>query len=323
MKRFLILAALFAASAQAQDLAALAKQRNWPALEAAADAKLAQEATNAEALVAKVNAILGAGDAKRVDAAVTTAEKCVAANEKSSACHESLGAALGTKAMNAGIMSAMGYAGRIRDSFKTAVELDPKNWSARFSLMQYYLAAPAIVGGGKGKANELIADTSKTNADAGHVMRAALALSDKDGSSAERALASVSRTLADEELRGQLQQMMIGTAAQFIRDKKFDDALRALRELGARFPGSEWVPYGQGRIAQEQGKFNEAIDSYRKALAIKNEAAGHFRIGQSFDGLNDKPQAIASFERALAFKTGLSKSQREDATKRVKELKAG
>jgi tetratricopeptide (TPR) repeat protein len=309
--------------AVAQDLSALTKARNWPALEAAADARLAQDPNHAEALVAKVNSILSSGDAKRVDKAVELAERCVAAHAQSAACHEALGASLGTRAMNAGVMSALGYAGRIRDSFKTAVELDPKNWSARMSLLQYYLAAPSIVGGGKARANELVADTGKTSADAGLVLRAAVALADKNAEAAEKALAAVGKTLPDDELREQFQQMLIGTVAQFIREKKFDDATRAVKDLAVRFPGTEWVPYGYGRIAQEQGKFNDAIDWYKKALVLKNEAVGYFRMGQCFDGLNDKAQALANYERALAFKTGLSKSQREDAQQRAKQLKTG
>jgi hypothetical protein len=49
---------------------------------------------------------------------------------------------------------AMGMAGDIREAFQKAVELDPSNMDAQFGLMGYYLAAPAIAGGGIDKARD-------------------------------------------------------------------------------------------------------------------------------------------------------------------------
>jgi tetratricopeptide (TPR) repeat protein len=80
-------------------------------------------------------------------------------------------------------------------------------------------------------------------------------------------------------------------------------------------------PYGLARVLQEQGRYREAIAGFEQALAILDQAAGHYRIGQSALALNDKPRAAAEFAKALAFKTGLSKDMQANAEAQLKALR--
>jgi hypothetical protein len=50
-------------------------------------------------------------------------------------------------------------------------------------------------------------------------------------------------------------------------------------------------------------------------------AAPYYRIGQLQHALGDKAKAIAAFERALAFKSGLSPKVRSDAEEQLKLLR--
>jgi tetratricopeptide (TPR) repeat protein len=216
-------------------------------------------------------------------------------------------------------MSAMGYATKIRDAFKTAIELDPKFTDARFNLMQYYLQAPGIVGGGKGKARDLAEDTAKVLPAAGALMRGSLLLNDEKTAEAE-AIALRTAVGDDPDLLDQQRGLIFGVANQYAGAKRWADASRMYGEVIKRFPESEWGPFGVARALQEQGKCNEAVPMYERSIAMKARAAAHFRLGQCFNMLGDKAKANAQVTRALGMQPGLSKKQREEAEALLKTL---
>ena len=55
-----------------------------------------------------------------------------------------------------GMMSKMSMAPKLRNAFETAVKLDPSLTEARSALIEYYLQAPSMVGGGADKAVRLL-----------------------------------------------------------------------------------------------------------------------------------------------------------------------
>jgi tetratricopeptide (TPR) repeat protein len=66
-----------------------------------------------------------------------------------------LGRAYGMKASHANPVIAFGLARKVRYAFERAVELDPGNVQAMSDLGEFYVQAPAIVGGGLDKARAL------------------------------------------------------------------------------------------------------------------------------------------------------------------------
>ncbi|MDP2367822.1 tetratricopeptide repeat protein [Rhodoferax sp.] len=307
-------------SVASHEYSSLIRAKKYEEVERLASSRLAAEPNQADALVGRVEAIVTQGLEHRFDEAVKLAEQCIAAHPQKSGCHEALGNALGTKAMTAGILSAMGYAGKIRDAFKKAVELDPQNLDARFSLLQYYLQAPGIVGGGKGNAQELVTQTAKVSADAAKLMQAQLDLADDAFAKAEAAALSIqapgSLTLQDAQ-----RDLLIGLGTKYVQDKKYADGQRVFQEVARRFPDSEWGPYGMARTLQEQGRNKDAITLFEKALAIEPRAHIHYRMAQCWQALSDKSKALAAFEKSLDFKPGLGKKQRADAQEQLKALR--
>ena len=75
-----------------------------------------------------------------------------------------LGRAYGRRAENTSkwkFFSALSLAGKARESFERAVELDGENKDALLSLFDFYLEAPGMVGGGVEKAAPLAARIEK------------------------------------------------------------------------------------------------------------------------------------------------------------------
>lgn len=307
-------------SAYANEYKALFKARKFAEVERAASAKLAQEPGNAEALVAKSEAILATGPESRIEEAAKLGEQCVATHAQLAICHLAYGNALGAKAMNSGMLAAMRYAGTIRESFAKAVELDPQNVEARFSMLQYYMQAPSIAGGGADKAKAFATATAAVSADAGKLMFATLDFSEQQYAKAEAAALSV-KPGSNEDLADAQRDTLTNIGNKYVNDKKYGDAERVFQEVLKRFPDSDWGPYGLARIQQEQGKHQEAIGGFEKALALASRPHIYYRMARSWQALNDKPKAIAALEKALAFKSGMGKKMRGEAEDLLKTLK--
>ncbi len=311
---------LTAQSASANEYAALITAKKYPEAERAASAKLAKEPANAEALVGKIDAIMAVGTESRIGEAVKLAQQCVAANPAAAPCHLALGKSLGWKAMTGGVMSALSYAGDMRDALKKAVELDPNNMDARFTLLQFYMMAPGIMGGGTGKAETLAGQTAALNADAGKTMTGLLDAAADRLPKAE-ALAMTLRPGANADLNDAQESLLVNIGAKYLSEKKFQDAERVLREAVKRFPDGESAPFLIVRAQQEQGKHREAVAGLELQLAKQPRARLHYRLGQSLQALGEKAKAAGAFEKALALRTGLSGKQISDAEKQLSALK--
>jgi tetratricopeptide (TPR) repeat protein len=141
---------------------------------------------------AEVNFFLGeiALRANDPEKAITYFERAVAGAPNNSRYHHRLGDAYGRAAQSASIFNALGLAKKCRRAFERAVELDPGNVDARFSLFMFYRGAPAIIGGGAEKATAEAAAIKKLDPDCGRVAFAALYVSQKKFDAARSELAA-------------------------------------------------------------------------------------------------------------------------------------
>ncbi len=307
-------------SASAHEYSAAIKARKLTEVDKAVAAPLAQEPGNADALIARAELILLEGNESRLDEAADFATRCIAAHPERSDCHETLGNVLGRKASAGGLLSAMGYATKIRDAFQRALELDPANHRARFSLLQYYLLAPGIVGGGKGKAQALASDTQKTQPQAAVLLQAYVDLADDKYAQAEKQ-ALAAQTTGSDALADIQRGVLVGIATGLAQEKQYADSDRLFKQVAQRFPQNEAGVFGLARNQQEQGQLREALALFEQAQVIEPRAQGHYRIGQCLQGLGDKARAAAAFERALAFKPELRKKLKSDAQDQLKALR--
>ncbi len=312
--------AMTAHCASANEYDGLLRAKKYVEADKVTSAKLAKDPVNVEALLAKSEAVLGLGDETRIEEAIKLAEQCVAASLKNADCYVSLGTARGAKAMNGGMLAAASLAGKIRDSFKKAVELDPRNVDARFSLLQFYLMAPGFMGGGADKAQELVTQTMAIHPEAGKLMLAQIDLRAGRVPKAEAAVMAA-RPGADVEVQKLHENLLISVGNKYMSEKKYADADRLFRETQKRYADSDSAAYFIARNYQEQGKHKEAVAGFEQMLTTNPRPHLHYRMAKSLQAMGDKAKATAAYEKALAYKAGLFKQFRSDSETQLKALK--
>jgi len=212
-----------------------------------------------------------------------------------------LGRVYGEKAARVSFVSAASLAGKVRNSFERAVELDPKSTEARTDLAEFYCEAPGIVGGGKDKARAQADALMTLNPPRAHWVLARIAEKDKKPSDAEReyraavtASGSEARTWLDlanflryanrlDEMEQAIrtlesspvehrEALMNAGAILFRAGRNFPLATRLLRRYLADGPVEEG-PASQahellGQLLEKQGDRRAAAEEYRAALSL-------------------------------------------------------
>lgn len=89
---------------------------------------------------------------EELDRAESSCRRAIALDPGNSRYHRWMGHVYGEKADRANFLSAASLAGKTRQEFERAVELDPNDIDAHADLAEFYFEAPGIVGGGQEKA---------------------------------------------------------------------------------------------------------------------------------------------------------------------------
>ena len=119
------------------------------------------------------------------DAAIHECELAASNDSSNSSTQMWLGRAYGMKASHANPITAFSLARKVRYAFERAVQLDPENIQAMSDLGEFYVDAPAIVGGGLDKGRAL-ADRMQPHFPAqAHRLLALVANGDKDAATAD------------------------------------------------------------------------------------------------------------------------------------------
>lgn len=292
----------------------------WAELESAARARLKAEPGDPQATLALGYALLGTGQPASVDGAVPLAEACVARNPSAGECHYVLGMLRGAQALRGGMLKAMTLAGSIRESFEKAVALSPDRFSHRVALMQFYLAAPGIAGGGTDKARELARATEAQQPEQARCMRAMLAVSDKKYDEAEKLLWAV-QPGTDETLRASVYNQLGQIAAQRLNDQQVPQAQSLFERLARLDPSRALALYGLGRVKAEAGAPQEALKLYGQARGLRGHATLPFdyREALAWLQLGDAVKAKALLQRFVNAGRGHPKNL-EDAKERLGKL---
>jgi tetratricopeptide (TPR) repeat protein len=191
------------------------------------------------------------------NAAVNSCRAAVEKAPQSSEAHYWLGRAYGEQAERAPRLTAFLLARKLDDEFQQAVALDPSNLAAYEALGQFDLQAPAIVGGGIGKARAVGNRLRTLSPAAAHALAAGIAESDKNYSLAEqewKAEIATSHHPAEAWMdlagfyhrRGDIDAMVRAVEAGVALDKQHTiarvDAARLLIQTGRNLPeAAQWL----------------------------------------------------------------------------------
>jgi tetratricopeptide (TPR) repeat protein len=234
--------------------------------------------------------------------AVHELEKAVRFQPSNAQYHLWLGRACGARASHSIFFTAIRWAQRVVKEFETARSLAPNDLDVRFDLLEYYLNAPGIVGGGSDKAEAEAQAISKLDPAKGYTARATIFQKNKNWDLAKKELtqatidypndADAYKDLAiylldRKDFRGALDYAkktlaldseskparLIVAASLTRQQADLDQAARTLSELaagtlGENDPAFEEVYYWLGECHLAKGNKAKARESFERALAF-------------------------------------------------------
>ena len=106
------------------------------------------------------------------------------------------------------------------------------------------------------------------------------------------------------------------------KEKKFQQAQKIYTEVSKRFPTYFGSSYGLGRAFYEQGNYGEAIIQFKKSIAIEATAVAYYHMAKALQTMNEKAQAAAAYEMAIAIAPRLKDKEKSDALDQIKKLKS-
>jgi cytochrome c-type biogenesis protein CcmH/NrfG len=245
------------------------------------------------------------------DDAISAAQQAVALDPDNSDYHLWLGRAYGEKAEHSAWFTAIGLARKVRSEFETAVQLDSRNVAAQSDLAEFYMEAPAFLGGGKDKARVQAQRLSSMDPGAAHWVKASLAEREHNWQLAD------SEYHAAIESSGNQAQYWLTLASFYRRRNRLDDMEDAVnRASTAEINKSEvWVDAAE--ILFRAGRnFPSAIQFLHRYLDSNNTSAdapafqAHYLLGSILERQGDKQAAAGEYRAALALAHDFSLAQK-------------
>jgi tetratricopeptide (TPR) repeat protein len=253
----------------------------------------------------------------KFDGAIQNCEKAVDLSPGNSEYHLWLGRSYGEKAERSSWFTALALARKTRQQFEKAVELNGDNVDARSDLAEFYLEAPAFLGGGADKARSQADAMAKSNAATSHSVKARVAEKASDISTAEQEFRAAISGSANRP------EAWIDLAGFYRRQKNYarmEDAIHhavaAPHKSGNAFLDAASILLRTGRslpeAAQLLSKYIHSGEPVEDAPVFR----AHYLLGQILEKQGDKSGAIKEYEAALALSTEYADAR--DALNRLK-----
>ncbi len=301
-------------------LDALYSAERFTELDQIAQARLAQRPDDAQAVLATALVALSADDSARRAAAIARAETCVQRAPNAAGCHYALGTVLGVQAMSQGLLKMAGSVGTVKASLLKALELEPAWYPARSAAVEFYLAAPGLIGGSSSKAAEVARAAPRP--EQVRALEARIRLQDEQFDEALKLLADL-KPGNDSALAEDTDAWRVAAAFGLLRQGQPDKARPVFERLQKDRPDSAYPPYGLARLQADAGAHAEAVKLLEQCARLRGAAQLplDYRLGLSQQALGQNDAARASFKRYVAAGKGESKSI-DDAKKRLGQLGA-
>jgi Tfp pilus assembly protein PilF len=231
--------------------------------------------------------------------------------------HLWLGNALGTQAQSANLFRQASLAGKTKDEFEKAVQLDPNLLDARFGLIDYYTMAPAIMGGSAEKAQQQAAEIKKRDVYQGHRAFARIYTRDKNLDLARKEWLDAVK----EQPQSAKPHLALATFYTF-NDKNYAAAWSEIEVAQKVEPALMQIQFRIGQVAAMSGQnFARGEEALKKYLTTKptgtdpDLASTHYYLGMIYEKQGKKAEARQSY--AAALKLNPRSKQISEAMKRV------
>ena len=271
----------------------------------------------------------------RLKEALALAQKAVDLAPKDARYHYQLADVYGDMAEHASVFKQLGLAHHFKSETDTAVSLDPKFGEAWMALIEFYVEAPGIAGGGKDKARSAAQTVASFDASEGYLAAARIAQSEKDLAAQEKGYkAAIAANPRNYEAYLLLANFYVGKqknnaegervarsavalhpdrieayvplVTALVSQNRWSDLDAVLDEAEKSVPDDFRPDYQAGRLILAQGgDLNRAEAYFRRYLSQEPEAgapglaAAHWRLSQVLEKEGNRPQAKVELEAAL------------------------
>ncbi len=257
------------------------------------------------------------------DRAISSAERSVELDPENSQYHLWFGRAYGRKAEQAGWFSGFGLAKKSRREFEEAVRLNPANFAAQHDLIEFYLRAPGIVGGGEDKARRQIGALAAVDAVEGHLGRGEFWMDKKKPEQAEQEYRQV---LAAKPKRVDPYLEVAEFYLQRNDPARMEEALKGASGVDASdrrllyYCGGVRILAGN-RLEEAERCLKTYLSNVPRRSDLPSHAEAHEWLGRLYERQQECPEAAAQYRKALEMDPR-SKSARE-ALRRVQKCPPG
>ncbi len=253
--------------------------------------------TDAESANLLCRAYLAIEDLNRAEA---SCKKAIALEPGNSEYHRWLGHVYGEKADHANFFSAAGLAGKTRQEFERAVQLDPSSVEAHSDLAEFYYDAPGIVGGGQDKARGQAKILAALAPDREHWIYGHLAEKNNDAVTAEREYRLMIRDSHGDS------EAWLNLALFYRHQKRYDDMEQTLiRASQATMSKPDVLVDAAQNLYRTNRNTALAIQLLQRYLAsgpVEEAPAfkAHYLLGMLLERQGDKAAAAREYRSSLS-----------------------
>ena len=235
-------------------------------------------------------------------AAVTEMEKAVELEPSNAQYRQWLGRACGERASRAFITTAYSMAKRVVGEFQAASRLAPADISIRFDLLEYYLQAPGMVGGGKDKAEAEARTIAEIDKQKGYTARANIYKNNKEWEKAKAELIQAANEFPESAVaREDLADYLFGRHED-------EEALQWSRKALALNPKLNYARFLAAAAATRLNRDLETAANELQTLAngpLYDDDSSfeqvYYHLGQNYLARGDRAKAKEAFQTALSY----------------------
>jgi len=249
------------------------------------------------------------------DRAESACRRAITLEPNNGRYHRWMAHVYGEKAARANFLAAATLAGKTREEFERAVQLNPKDVDARVDLAEFYLEAPSIVGGGHDKARAQARIIGAADPAREHWVYGRIAEKNRDTATAER---EYHRMI---EVSNGDSEAWLNLALFFRHQKRYDEMEQTLVRT-SQAPMSKpdvLVDIAQNlyRIGRNPVLAIQVLRRYLTARPVEEAPAfkAHYLLGSLFEKQGDMAAAVREYETSLSLARQFGQAQQ--ALKRV------